>query len=196
MKYAQRFLVAFVSVLVLVGCKMETITPNRPVQRATQTTTVAQDVSVADPAAPAAPAAPAQEAASVTGARGYTGDSENSATVKAGDVVTINNPDFSRGYTFTIVSIDTKSDYAITNPKLNGQPESGVWETGHITVSTNEPDVIIRGNGSKEPYFIHVTESYATGYELPIGWARFTPLEKTPVVQQYSMQSGGSVVVR
>jgi hypothetical protein len=44
------------------------------------------------------------------------------------------------------------------------------------------------------PYFIHATESYATGYELPIGWARFTPREKTPVVQTYSMQPGGTIV--
>jgi hypothetical protein len=63
-----------------------------------------------------------------------------------------------------------------------------------ITVATNEPNITIRDNGSKMPYFIHTTESYKTGYELPIGWARFTPLEKTPVVQTYSMQPGGLIV--
>lgn len=102
----------------------------------------------------------------------YHGDDARSVTVQAGDVVTIHNPDFSRGYTFTIVQISA-----------NG-----------ITVTTNEPNVTIRNNGGAMPSFIHATESYATGYELPIDWARFTPLEHTAVVQTYSMQPGGTVV--
>lgn len=109
-----------------------------------------------------------------SGAHPYEGDRQNSITVKAGDVVTVRNPDFSRGFTFKIVSI----------------------EPGHITVATDEPNVTIRDNGGAFPYFLHATESMATGYELPIGWARFTPLEKTPVVQTYSMQPGGTVVRR
>ena len=52
----------------------------------------------------------------------------------------------------------------------------------------------IRDNGGEMPYFLHNTESMAQGFELPICWARFTPLEKTPVVQTYSMQPGATVV--
>lgn len=109
--------------------------------------------------------------AGTVGAHSYEGDSANSITVQAGDVFTIRNPDFSRGYAFRIVSI----------------------EPGSITVATDEPGVTIKDNGTEMPYFIDDAHSMDTGYELPIGWARFTPREKTPVVQTYSMQPGGTV---
>ena len=113
---------------------------------------------------------PAQ--ANTQGAHAYEGDRQNSITVQAGDIVTCTNPDFSQPYTFKIMSI----------------------EPGHITVVADDPNITIRDNGGEMPYFLHNTESMAQGFELPICWARFTPLEKTPVVQTYSMQPGATVV--
>lgn len=128
--------------------------------------------ALAPASAPEQPTATPSALASVPApAVAYHGDTANSITVQAGDAVTIHNPDFSRAYTFTIVQIGA-----------NG-----------ITVATDEPGVEIRDNGGAMPFFIHDPESHATGYELPIGWARFTPLEHTAVVQTYSMQPGGSV---
>jgi hypothetical protein len=123
-------------------------------------------IAALSPTAPA-PTARAQN----QGAHSYEGDAPNSITIAPGDLFTIHNPDFSRGYTFRVVAIS----------------DSG------ITVATDEPNVTIAHNGGVMPYFIHTTESYASGYELPIGWVRFTPREHRPVAQTYSAQGSGTI---
>jgi len=160
-----RFFAALITLVLLAACAaptaLQTGRPATPAPRLPRLT-------VARQAAKPTPA----PLANIQGAHSYEGDTDNSITVGVGDVFTIHNPDFSRGYTFRIVAISAMG----------------------ITVATDEPNITIRDNGGKMPYFIHTTESYKTGYELPIGWARFTPLEKTPVVQTYSMQPGGFIV--
>ena len=162
-----RFTAAMIALILLAACGSPAM-----LQSSQSVSLPRPPVAAAQAAKPeAAPTSKPAATGEAQGAHTYEGDRDNSITVKAGDVVTIHNPDFSRGYTFAIVSITE----------------------GHITVSTNEPNVTIRDNGGKMPIFFHSTESYAKGVELPIGWARFTPREKTPVVQTYSMQPGASV---
>lgn len=101
----------------------------------------------------------------------YEGDRANSVTVQAGDVLTIHQPDYPQSYTLRIESVST---------------------TG-IIVATDDPNVEIRDNGSAMVRLFDKRYPNMLGYDVPIGFARFTPLEHTPVVQTYSMQPGGTV---
>lgn len=94
--------------------------------------------------------------------------SANSLPVQVGDTVIITNPDYQRDYVFRIVAISGEG----------------------ITVETTESGVEIRNNGTALVSFYDPAHSRDTGYELPIGWARFTPDDHTPVVQAYSMKPG------
>src|SRR4051794_4463776 len=63
-----------------------------------------------------APTARAPTAAAPSqGVHSYEGDDSNSMTIAPGDVFTIHNPDFSRGYTFRIVAIGDSGITAATD---------------------------------------------------------------------------------
>lgn len=159
-----RFVAALFALALLAGC-------GTPVamQAGQSFTAPHQPTAIIRALTPTIPAPTAR--AQNQGAHSYEGDASNSITIAQGDVFTIHNPDFSRGYTFRIVAIN----------------DSG------ITVATDEPNVTITHNGGEMPYFIHTIESYASGYELPIGWVRFTPREHRPVAQTYSTQGSGTI---
>jgi hypothetical protein len=157
-----RFIAALIAVMLLAACG----TPVA-VQTSQSFTAPRQPTAFVANLIPAAPTARTTN----QDAHSYEGDAANSVTIVPGDVFTIHNPDFSRGYTFRIIAIG----------------DSG------ITVATDEPNVTITHNGGAMPYFIHTIESYASGYELPIGWVRFTPREHRPVAQTYSAQGSGTI---
>lgn len=150
--------------------------PQQVVPQAAKPTTAVQDHSAARaPDGTVVPARPGE----IEGAHSYEGDSANSVTIKAGDIFTCTNPDFSQPYTFKVESI---------NP-------------GHIRLAADDPSIIIQDNGGEMPYMLHATEGHMgkdrDGKEIivPICWARFTPRDGTPVAQMYGMHPGGTITL-